>query len=210
MSSTNSSPWERATKSFARVSSVMTRPAARRIASPTARPCATFELAEAVDVEHGDGQWVAVPAGAIDLGGETLMEAAQVRQAGQGVAGGAHLELALELAEPPVGVAQLLLEQPPLLVAVAEHVESIGKTAVYCTSGASLDSFRLVGPPARLHLGVGLRVVHLRRAEGDDLGPSGPASKLRQTPAGTRIASHCLKSTISSSIFMRPLPETTT
>ena len=79
------------------------------------------ELAEAVEVEHGDGEGMAVPAGAIHLGDEALMEAAQVGQAGQGVPVRAHAELALELAQTPVGVTQLLLEQPPLLVAIAEH-----------------------------------------------------------------------------------------
>ena len=87
--------------------------------------------AEAVDVDDGDRKGVAVAARAVDLGDEALMEAAQVRQVGQGVASRAHAELALELAEPPMGVTQLLLEQPPLLIAIAEHASSIGKTACF-------------------------------------------------------------------------------
>jgi hypothetical protein len=88
------------------------------------------EPAEAVDVDHRDRQRMAVPAGAIDLCDEALMEAAQVRQVGQRIAARAHAELALELAESPVGVAQLLLEQPALLFAIAEHGSRIGKTAL--------------------------------------------------------------------------------
>src|SRR4051794_55910 len=40
--------------------------------------------------------------------------------------------------------------------------------------------------------------------------PSGPASKARMAPASTRIASHAATSRISSSIFIRPLPDTIT
>jgi hypothetical protein len=72
---------------------------------------------------------MAVPAGTIDLGDEALMEAAQVGEVGQRITARAHPELALELAETPVGVSQLLLEQLALLFAVAEHGSKIGKTA---------------------------------------------------------------------------------
>jgi hypothetical protein len=85
---------------------------------------------------------MAVPAGAVDLGHEALMEAAKVGQARQDVPVRAHAELALEFAEAPVGVAQLLLEQPPLLVAIAEHALSIGKSGPFLDlNGPRLDSF---------------------------------------------------------------------
>jgi hypothetical protein len=64
---------------------------------------------------------MAVAAGPVHLGDEALVEPAQVGQAREGVPTGAHAELALELSEAPVGVAQLLLEQPLWLVAIAEH-----------------------------------------------------------------------------------------
>src|SRR6188472_997606 len=48
------------------------------------------------------------------------------------------------------------------------------KQPVSCTSeGRRWTTLALVGPPARLHLRVGARVVHLRRPENDDLGPVG-------------------------------------
>jgi hypothetical protein len=86
---------------------------------------------------------MAVPARAVDLGDQALMEAAEVGQPGQGIAVRAHPELALELSQAPVGVTELLLEQPPLLVAIAEHVESIGKRACLLHFPAPLlDHFR--------------------------------------------------------------------
>jgi hypothetical protein len=82
-----------------------------------------------------------VPAGAIDLGDEPLVEAPEVGKAGQGITARAHPELALELAQTPMGVTQLLLEHPPLLIPVAEHVSSIGKRALFLHfQRARLDS----------------------------------------------------------------------
>ena len=72
------------------------------------------------------------------------MEAAQVGQIGQRIPARAHAELALELAEATVSVAQLLLEEPALLVAVvAEHRSAIGKRANFLHfQRPALDHFR--------------------------------------------------------------------
>ena len=145
------------------------------------------EPAEAVDVEHGDRQRMAVPAGAVDLGDEALVEAAQVGEARQGVPARAHAELALELAETPVGVAQLLLEQPSLAGRRCRtRLIDRQNGPVYCTfSARGWTLLGLVLPPAGLHLGVRLRVVHLGRAEGDDLDAVG--ARLGAAPHARRV-----------------------